>query len=74
MMFHDDDAVPDLDSKSESQIRREAKELRKRLEETSPQKRLFTAEEVSALVLFLCGDAARGINGQAINLDGGTVV
>jgi len=31
MMFHDDDAVPDLDGKSESQIRKEAKELRKRL-------------------------------------------
>jgi NAD(P)-dependent dehydrogenase (short-subunit alcohol dehydrogenase family) len=49
-------------------------DLRKRLEDTSPQKRLFTAEEVSALVLFLCGDAARGITGQAISLDGGTVV
>ncbi len=32
MMFHDDDAVPDLDSKSEAQIRREARELRKRLD------------------------------------------
>lgn len=32
MMFHDDDAVPDIDSKSESQIRKEAKELRKRLD------------------------------------------
>lgn len=32
MMFHDDDAVPDLDSKSEGQIRREARELRKRLD------------------------------------------
>jgi xylose isomerase len=32
MMFHDDDAVPDIDAKSESQIRREAKELRKRLD------------------------------------------
>src|SRR6266511_5317523 len=31
MMFHDDDAVPDLDTKSESQIRKEAKELRRRL-------------------------------------------
>jgi len=49
-------------------------DLRRRLEETSPQKRLFTAEEVSALVLFLCGEEARGINGQAINLDGGSVV
>ncbi len=32
MMFHDDDAVPDIDSKSESLIRKEARELRKRLE------------------------------------------
>jgi 3-hydroxybutyrate dehydrogenase len=51
-----------------------AADIRKRLEETSPQKRLFTSQEVSSLVLFLCGDQARGINGQAINLDGGTVV
>jgi xylose isomerase len=32
MMFHDDDAVPDIDAKSEAQIRKEAKELRKRLD------------------------------------------
>ncbi|HEU0011343.1 MAG TPA: TIM barrel protein [Verrucomicrobiae bacterium] len=32
MMFHDDDAVPDIDGKSESQIRKEARELRKRLD------------------------------------------
>lgn len=32
MMFHDDDAVPDIDSKAESQIRKEAKELKKRLD------------------------------------------
>ncbi|MDX1950566.1 MAG: TIM barrel protein [Verrucomicrobiota bacterium] len=33
MMFHDDDAVPDIDNKSEPQIRREAKELRKKLDD-----------------------------------------
>lgn len=33
MMFHDDDAVPDLDSKSESQIRREARAMKKRLDQ-----------------------------------------
>jgi xylose isomerase len=32
MMFHDDDAVPDIDDKSESQIRKEAKELKNRLD------------------------------------------
>jgi xylose isomerase len=32
MMFHDDDAVPDIDSKSEQQIRKETKELKKRLD------------------------------------------
>ena len=51
-----------------------AAEVRRRLEELSPQKRLMTAEEVSALVLYLCSDAARGITGQALSLDGGTVV
>jgi xylose isomerase len=32
MMFHDDDAVPDIDAKSESQIRKETRELKKRLD------------------------------------------
>ena len=33
MMFHDDDAVPDIDTKSEAQIRKEARHLRKRLDD-----------------------------------------
>src|SRR5690349_15798514 len=33
MMFHDDDAVPDLDNKSNEQVRKEAKELKKRLDD-----------------------------------------
>jgi NAD(P)-dependent dehydrogenase (short-subunit alcohol dehydrogenase family) len=49
-------------------------EARRRLADMSPQRRLYTAEEVSALVLFLCGEAAAGINGQALSIDGGTVV
>jgi len=31
MMFHDDDAVPDIDGKSDAQVRKEAKELAKKL-------------------------------------------
>lgn len=51
-----------------------AEEVRRKLEEASPQRRLFTAEEVSALILFLCTEEARGITGQALSVDGGTVV
>src|SRR5436305_12026589 len=32
MMFHDDDAVQDIDSKSESQIRKETRELKRKLD------------------------------------------
>jgi 3-hydroxybutyrate dehydrogenase len=49
-------------------------DVRKRLEGMSPQKRLMTVDEVAALVVFLCGEDARGITGQALSLDGGTVV
>jgi xylose isomerase len=31
MMFHDDDAVPDIDGKSDAQLRQETKELKKKL-------------------------------------------
>ena len=33
MMFHDDDAVPDIDGKPDAQLRKESKELKKKLEE-----------------------------------------
>lgn len=53
---------------------KDAPDLRRHIEGLSPQKRLVTAEEVAALAVFLCGDDARGITGQALNVDGGTVV
>lgn len=33
MMFHDDDAVPDIDNKSDQQLRKESKELKQRLDD-----------------------------------------
>lgn len=52
---------------------RTAEQARAVLESMSPQRRLFTAREVAALALFLASDEAAGINGQAINIDGGQV-
>lgn len=39
-----------------------------------PQKRLLTVEEVADYAIFLSGESARGITGQAIVIDGGYTV
>jgi NAD(P)-dependent dehydrogenase (short-subunit alcohol dehydrogenase family) len=44
------------------------------LASTSPQKRLIEAAEVAHLVLMLASESAKGITGQAINVDGGAVM
>jgi len=51
-----------------------ARQALKTLEGMSPQNRLVTAEEVAALAVLLASEDGRGINGQAINVDGGTVL
>ena len=51
-----------------------AKQALKMLEAMSPQNRLITSEEVAALAVLLASEEGRGINGQAINVDGGTVL
>jgi len=38
---------------------------------TTPQRRLITPQEVAHVVIMLCDEEARGINGQAIGIDGG---
>lgn len=44
-----------------------------RLKATSPQNRLIAPDEVAATIAHLCTDPSRGINGQAITIDGGGV-
>jgi 3-hydroxybutyrate dehydrogenase len=44
------------------------------LKRMSPQQRLVEPEEVAALALLLASHEGRGITGQAINVDGGTVL
>lgn len=51
-----------------------AERARAALEQTSPQGRLIAPDEVAALAVYLASDAARGITGQAINVDGGAVM
>lgn len=52
---------------------RSADEALESIKKMSPQNRLATAEEVAALALLLASDEGRGINGQGINVDGGSV-
>ncbi len=53
---------------------RSADQALQMLERMSPQNRLVTPEEVAALAVLLASEEGRGINGQAINVDGGTVL
>ena len=53
---------------------RTAEEALDTLRKMNPQNRLVTVEEVAALALLLASEDGRGINGQGINIDGGTVL
>ena len=50
---------------------RSAGEARASLASTNPQGRFIQPQEVAAAVLWLCGDAAASITGQAISISGG---
>lgn len=53
---------------------RSAADALEAIKRMSPQQRLVTPAEVAALALLLASDDGRGITGQAINVDGGTVM
>jgi len=57
-----------------SRTGRTAEEALDTLRKMSPQNRLVTVEEVAAVALLLASEEGRGITGQGINVDGGTVV
>ena len=52
---------------------RTADEALEAIKKMSPQNRLATADEVAAIALLLASEEGRGINGQGINIDGGSV-
>jgi NAD(P)-dependent dehydrogenase (short-subunit alcohol dehydrogenase family) len=53
---------------------RSADEAMDSIRKMSPQNRIVEPEEVAALALLLASEDGRGINGQAINVDGGSVL
>lgn len=53
---------------------RSEEEAVKFLANTSPQRRLIESEEVAHVAVMLAGEDAKGITGQAINVDGGMVM
>lgn len=57
-----------------TKTQRSSKEALEILEKRNPQNRLITPEEVAAVALLLASEEGQGINGQAINVDGGTVL
>jgi len=65
-----DDAIARIAAKT----KRSLDEARAALEAMSPQKRMIEPEEVAHSALMLCADAARGIHGQTIVIDGGAIL
>ena len=53
---------------------RSTDEARTQLAAMSPQRRMIAPAEVAHAALMLCADAARGIHGQTIVIDGGAVL
>ena len=65
-----DEAVARISAKTG----RGEEDARKALESMSPQRRMIEPEEVAHATIMLCADAARGIHGQTIVIDGGAIL
>lgn len=72
--FVETDMAHDAMDQITSSTGRSEVESRKALEAFSPQKRLIQPEEILHLTQFLIADQAKGINGQALTVDGGQVM
>ncbi|HEY3365117.1 MAG TPA: 3-hydroxybutyrate dehydrogenase [Symbiobacteriaceae bacterium] len=55
-------------------VKTEAEALEIAVYSKTPQRRLLDTAEIGALAVYLASDAAKGMTGQAINLDGGMVM
>lgn len=62
-----------IDARAGAQGRAVADVAEEFLAEKQPQRRFTTPEEIGALAVFLCGDAAANITGAPLSIDGGWV-
>jgi NAD(P)-dependent dehydrogenase (short-subunit alcohol dehydrogenase family) len=46
-------------------------DIQRRLADANPLRRLGTPDDIARVVVFLCSDASRYVNGQVIHVDGG---
>jgi 3-hydroxybutyrate dehydrogenase len=60
--------------KIEAKTGKSAQDALEAIKRMSPQNRLITPEEVAEVALLLASEEGRGINGQAINVDGGSIL
>jgi NAD(P)-dependent dehydrogenase (short-subunit alcohol dehydrogenase family) len=72
--YVDTDMVSQGIERIKARTGRSAEEAVDYLKQMNPQNRLVTAEEVATLALLLASEEGRGINGQGLNIDGGTVL
>ncbi len=70
----DTELVREAMAKRAKMFGRDADEYLKEIESHSPQKQLVKSREVASLALYLMSPEARALTGQALNVDGGTVM
>jgi 3-hydroxybutyrate dehydrogenase len=71
--FTDTDLVAESLDRIADKTGRSREEALRELTKNNPQGRLIAPQEVADAVLWLCGDAARSVTGQAIAVAGGEV-
>ncbi|MDQ1559968.1 MAG: hypothetical protein QOD32_3028 [Pyrinomonadaceae bacterium] len=72
--YVDTDMTTNAVEQIEAKTGRTAADALDAIKRMSPQNRLVTPEEVAAVALLLASEDGRGITGQAINVDGGSVL
>jgi NAD(P)-dependent dehydrogenase (short-subunit alcohol dehydrogenase family) len=72
--FADTEIVAQAVSTIAQKSGRSAEEAKAEFVKSNPQGRLIDPQEVADLVVYLCGEAARSMTGQALTIDGGEVL